>query len=143
MNDGSSSYLVRSLRSEWNLFWESLLSTEENTNDEKTHETTDPFVTGKLEVLSLAQVRELTRALSEDRKKINQQIEKLHKEIELNAAKLEGLQLVGASDEGALKRIAELTDIGQQMSEALENLDQKIRSVHLREEEINKQNSEI
>jgi hypothetical protein len=132
MGDGSRSTLVKSLKDEWNLLWESIAGEKE---DEKNSEP-DAFVTGKLEALTLDQVKEITKSLSDDRKKLNQKLEKLNKEIDLNSAKLESLRLVGSQDETTLKRIVELNDLGQSMAESLHRLDLKLRRAHQREEEI-------
>ena len=127
MDDRNSSSIVKGLKSEWSLFWESL-------KGESLRE--DPFETGKVESLGLDQLHEITKALSEDRKRLNQKLEILNKELELNSLKLESLHLVGGEDEGTLKRIGELNDIGQVLSEQLNRLDEKIRWTRTKEEEI-------
>lgn len=135
MEDGSRSRrsLVESLKGEWKLLWETLagdLQNEEHSEEDLDHE--------KLEVMTLEKVRELTKSLSENRKSLNQKLEKLNKEIDLNAAKLESLQLVGSKDERTLKRMEDLTDQGQSMAESLQKLDLKLRSAHQLEEELRK-----
>ncbi len=125
MGDGSRSSLVKSLKGEWNLLWESLAGDKD---ESASVDSDDAFETGKLKILSIDQINEITKNLSEDRKKLNQKIEKLQKEIELNSAKLESLRLVGSPDQSTLKRIVELTDLGQSLAEQLEKIDQKIRS---------------
>ncbi|MGZ3768210.1 MAG: hypothetical protein ACXVCP_05935 [Bdellovibrio sp.] len=129
MGDDSSRSIVKSLKNEWSLFWQAFQSKDES-------ETADAFETGKLEVLSLEKIREITRLLLEDRKKINQKIESITKEIDLNSSKLESLRLVGAEDKETLNRINELHDLGQNMSLALEKLDVKIREIREREDKI-------
>lgn len=127
-DDGSSSRsIVRNLKNEWALFWESIAG--EGQED-------DAFETGKLEVLSLDQLHEITKALSQDRKRLNQKLESLHKELELNSAKLESIRLVGGQDEDTLNRITELSDIGQVLSEQLNKLDEKIKWTRHRQEEL-------
>ncbi|WP_413289822.1 hypothetical protein [Bdellovibrio sp. HCB337] len=115
------------MKNEWALFWESIAGEEEQE---------DSFETGKLEVLSLEQLHEITKALSQDRKRLNQKLESLNKELELNGAKLESIRLVGGQDEDTLKRINELSDIGQVLSEQLNKLDEKIKWTRLRQEEF-------
>jgi hypothetical protein len=56
--------------------------------------------------------------------------------LELNAAKLESLRLVGSEDEDTLKRIGELNDIGQVLTEQLNKLDEKIKWTRIKQEEI-------
>ena len=132
MSDGSSSgnSIVKTLKNEWALLWGAF---QEEENSEKQEELLDD---GKLEVMTLDQIREITRNLTEDRKKMNQKLESLSKEIELNSAKLEGLRLVGGAEDETLKRIHELNDLGQNMAEALAVLDKKLRDVRAKAEEI-------
>ena len=87
----SNRSLVEVLKNEWALFFESFIEEpeEEKTNKELKHEK-------YLEAIELEDIFELKRVLSEQRKKINQQLETLHKEIELNSAKLESLKIVGS-----------------------------------------------
>lgn len=131
MGDDSSRWNVKSLKNEWSLFCEVFQS-----NKGKNPEAADAFETGKLEVLSLDQIREITRLLLEDRKKINQKMESISREIDLNSSKLESLRLVGAEQDETLNRIHELNDLGQNMSLALEKLDKKIREIREQENRI-------
>ncbi|MBO9667472.1 MAG: hypothetical protein J7501_11755 [Bdellovibrio sp.] len=136
MGDDSSRSIVKSLKNEWALFWEAFQG------EEVTDETKDAFESGKLEVLSLNQVREITKALIEDRKRLNQKLETLSKEIDLNSAKLESLRLVGGEEDETLKRIHELNDLGQSMAMALEKLDSQLRTVRNKEIEIQEEAAE-
>ena len=96
----------------------------------------EAFENSNVEVMSLDKVRELTKALTEDRKKLNQKLETLSKELDLNSAKLESLRLVGGDDSETLNRIHELNDLGQTMAEALAKLDTKLKAVRSKEIEI-------
>ncbi|MGZ3804659.1 MAG: hypothetical protein ACXVB4_10640, partial [Pseudobdellovibrionaceae bacterium] len=80
------------------------------------------------------QLNDIIKALSQDRKQLNQKLESLHKEIELNSAKLESIRLVGGRGEDVLKRINELSDMGQLLSEQLTKLDEKIKLTRTRQE---------
>jgi hypothetical protein len=131
MGDDSSRSIVKALKNEWALFWESF----HNESDESP-EATGEMANGKLEVLSLERVREITKALIEDRKRLNQKLESLSKEIDLNSAKLESLRLVGGEEDGTLKRIHELNDLGQNLAETLTKLDKKLREVREKENEL-------
>ncbi|MGZ3748955.1 MAG: hypothetical protein ACXWRE_15835 [Pseudobdellovibrionaceae bacterium] len=122
--DGSKS-MVKNLKNEWALFWESIAGEGQ---------VGDAFETGKLEVLTRDQLNDIIKALSQDRKQLNQKLESLHKEIELNSAKLESIRLVGGRDEDVLKRINELSDMGQLLSEQLTKLDEKIKLTRNRQE---------
>lgn len=126
-DDGSSRSIVKNLKNEWTLFWESIAGEEQ----EET-----AFETGKLERLSLDQLHEIIKVLSQDRKRLNQKLESLHKELELNGAKLESIRLVGGQGEETLRRIHELSDIGQVLSEQLNKLDEKIKWTRSRQEEF-------
>ncbi|WP_374075890.1 hypothetical protein [Bdellovibrio bacteriovorus] len=126
MGDDSSRSIIKALKNEWSLFLEAFQGDKEE----------DVFETGKLEVLGMEQIREMTKALVEDRKKINQKLESLSKEIDLNSAKLESLRLVGAEEDITLKRIHELNDLGQSMAQALSKLDKKLREIRETEDKI-------
>ncbi len=130
MGDDSSRSIVQSLKNEWSLFLEAFQGEDELIQNPPDQE----LANGKLESLSLDQVRELARALSADRKTLNQKMESLSKEIDLNSAKLESIRLVGAEDDGVLKRINELNDAGEAVAKALEILDQQLRAVRRQED---------
>jgi len=127
MDDGSSKSILKNIKDEWALFWESISGEGHSA---------DAFETGKLEVLDLNQLHEITRALSQDRKRLNQKLESLNKELELNSAKLETIRLVGGKDDETLKRINELSDVGQVLSDQLTKLDEKIKWTRHRQEEF-------
>lgn len=138
MGDDSNRSIVSSLKNEWALFWEAF-----HGDEEVTEETKNAFENGKLEVLSLNQVREITKALIEDRKRINQKLETLTKEIDLNSAKLESLRLVGAEEQETMSRIHELNDMGQAFAIALQKLDEQLRAVRDKEVEIQEEEAGI
>jgi hypothetical protein len=126
MGEGSSNRsMVKNLKNEWALFWESIAGEGP---------VGDAFETGKLEVLNSDQLHDIIKALSQDRKRLNQKLESLHKELELNGAKLESTRLVGGQVEETLNRINELSDIGQVLSEQLNKLDEKIKWTRNRQE---------
>jgi chromosome segregation ATPase len=121
-----SAGFVDGLKTEWALFWETILGDVEGEEATDT-ESKDPFLNGKLETLSLEQIKAITRALSSDRKKVNQRLESLTKELELNTAKLESLKLVGGEFEEPMRRINELSDQGQALSEQLTKINQRLK----------------
>ncbi len=123
------------LKTEWNLFWETVLGEEEIPEGA---DTKDPFVTGKLEVLSLDQIKAITKALSSDRKVLNQRLEALNKEIEENSQKVESLKLVGGEPEEAVRKINELSDLGQTLSEQLNRINDRLKIARSREDAIKK-----
>nr|BFD60995.1 hypothetical protein CKG001_31020 [Bdellovibrio sp. CKG001]BFD64410.1 hypothetical protein BdHM001_30910 [Bdellovibrio sp. HM001]BFD68610.1 hypothetical protein HAGR004_36320 [Bdellovibrio sp. HAGR004] len=138
MGDDSSRSIVKSLKNEWSLFLEAFQG-EDNEAETKSKDSQDAFASGQLEVLDLDQIREMTKALVEDRKKLNQKLESLSKEIDLNSAKLESLRLVGGPEDETMNRINELHDLGQSMAQALQKLDKKLRSIREQEDRLNEE----
>jgi len=131
---------VEGLKTEWNLFWETILGEEhdEAAAAEK-EQTKDPFVTGKLETLTLDQIKAITKALSSDRRKLNQRMETLNREIEENSQRLESLKLVGGEPEDTVQKINELNDLGQTLSEQLNRINERLKIARSREDKIKKQ----
>lgn len=128
MSDGSSSRsIVKGLKNELSLFMEVFQG-----EDSESKESMTPVQ----ETLTLEDIRSMTKVLSEDRKKLNQRLESLNKELDLNAAKLESLRLVGGDHEGTLSRIHELNDLGLSLAESLEKIDQKLKQARLQEEAL-------
>lgn len=132
---------VGGLKTEWNLFWQTILGDDaehgedsvENVNTEKSR---DPFITGKIETLSLEQIKAITKALSSDRRKLNQRIEAVNKEVEANSLKLENLKLVGGETEETLNRLNELSDIGQNISEQLNRINDRLKIARATEDQL-------
>lgn len=151
-DDGSrkQNSFVAGLKTEWALFWDNLIGDDD---DDKTEEqeaqearekiarenSKDPFVTGKLENLSLDKIKVITKALSQDRKTLNQKLEALRKELDLNSAKLESLHLVGGEKDETHKRINELSDLGQALNEKLNLINERIRRARKVEDRIKKE----
>jgi hypothetical protein len=126
---------LEGLKTEWNLFWQTILGEDENP---ESSEIKDPFITGRLEVLTLDQVKAITKALSSDRKVLNQRLEVINKELEENTAKLESLKLVGGDVDEASQKINELSDLGQSLSEQLDRINNRLKIARSREDEIKK-----
>ena len=102
----------------------------------KKKSTKDPFVTGKLETLSLEQIKAITKALSDDRKVLNQRLEALNIQMEESTEKLESLRLVGGEPDETLQTINQLTDLGQSLSEQLNKIDERLKLARAREDEV-------
>lgn len=116
---------VDSFKNEWSLFWEGLTGSSVDLRDHQ-----DPhFATNKLQPMNQKQIKEITRALSQAKMKLHQQLESIHREIELNTAQLRELQIGGVSGEETLMRINELTDQGQKLASELHELDQRLNLV--------------
>jgi chromosome segregation ATPase len=130
---------VEGLKTEWNLFWETILGEESDEEAAAKEQTKDPFVTGKLETLTLDQIKAITKALSSDRRKLNQRMETLKHQIEENSQRLESLKLVGAEPEETVQKINELNDMGQTLSEQLNRINERLKIARSREDKIKKQ----
>lgn len=144
MNDEGSTNsksILEGFKSEWSLFWETLTGEDDIKVIE--HEE-DPFETGKVALLTVEQVRSITKALSQDKRKLNQKMEATKKEIDLNTAKLESLKLVGSDPEDTESRIAELHEIGRAITNEIVKIDGRLKQARQTEKRIleNLQDSE-
>ena len=126
--------LVNNLKTEWSLFWDSISGDFLETPPE------DPFETGRVQVLTLEQVKEISRTLSKSRRQVNQKIESVTKEIEQLSTRLDSLRLVGGQEDDSLKKLHELSDQGQALSQELAGIDERLKRVR-QAEEILKKNS--
>lgn len=128
----SDQSILQSLKTEWQMFWHGLIGDDEAAPEP------DAFITGKLSMLSLEQIRDLTRVLSQDRKKLNQKLESLSKELDLNSAKLESMRLVGGDTEETIHKVNTLSDLGQKLSQELSVLDKKLKTTRQYEDKLRK-----
>lgn len=112
----NKSSFMSELLTEWQLFWHSLAPGLAE----------DDFDQAEIAPLDLPKIKALTKALSDERKKLNRRLESIQKEIDLNSAKLDSLKVVGADPQETVGRLAELTDIGQHVSEQLSKLDHRL-----------------
>lgn len=141
-DEGSKkTYLLNGLIKEWSLFWQTFASEDEGDDQgEKDKQSSsfskDPFLTGQIETLGLEQIRAITKALSSDRKKLNQKLESLRKEIDLNSAKLEALRLVGGDFEQTLQNINTLNDLGESINSQLGKINDRLKMARAREDRI-------
>ncbi len=134
-----------SLKSEWNLFWENIVGDDDETaaKDAKKAAVSeesqkDPFSTGKLERLSLEQIKAITKVLSQDRAQLNQKLEKINRELEENMAKAQSLALVGGDFEEAQSKTSELNELGQQVAADLGKIDEQLKLARRREDVLKK-----
>ena len=138
MDDGSNkkkNSFVGDLKIEWNLFWEGIVGEEDDLNAKPDK---DALIIERLEVLSMDQIKALTKALSSDRKKLNQRMEYLSKEIEENSQKIDSLKLVGGEIEDTEVHINELHDLGQNISEQLDKINTRLKLARKREAVLKK-----
>ncbi len=122
---------LENIKIEWNLFWAGIAG-----EDDPKAEVEDPFESGKLQILSIEQVKQITRALSQDRKKINQRIELVHREIELNHERIESIKLVGGDQATAMEEIDKLNELGMKLSLQLEKVSGQLDRFRSREDEL-------
>lgn len=147
MDDGSSNNSnfkntnKNGLIKEWNLLWASLIEDEgfnqnqlesDKGDDDEMEDHTDEFHL----LRDSEQITKLKKALSDKRKKINQKLESVQKETDLNLAKLESLKLVGGDIESVEVKINQLADLGQDLSDQLKKIDDKIKQLRNFESEI-------
>lgn len=135
-NSNSNNSAMKNLKNEWALFWDSIAGDEIEDPATIQAKADDAFHTGKLKILGVEQLRDISKALSQDRKRLHQKLESLNKELDLNTAKLETLKLVGSSEVDTLKRINELNDIGQVLGNQLNKIDEKIKWTRGKEQEF-------
>jgi chromosome segregation ATPase len=129
-----SKSFVNGLKTEWSLFWESIVGDDEVISVSEQEK--DPFLTGRIGQLSLDKIKVITKALSQDRKRLNQRLESLNKELDLNAAKLDSLRLIGAEAADTECKINELSDLGQAVSDQLAKIDERLKLARRREKEL-------
>lgn len=119
---------VDSLKNEWSLFWENFVGDDEVQKE----------LLPDQAVLTIEQIKAITKALSSDRKKLNLKLEEIRKEIEESATRLETLKLVGSPADETLQRLGELSDQGQSVNEKLNKVNERLRLARRREDEIKK-----
>ena len=128
-----SDSFLDNLKNEWRLFWHGIISDD---NDEIQ---SDPFRSDRIQALTLDQIKQITRALSQDRKRLNQRIESVQKEIDSHTENLESQKLVGADTEPTLLQIQKIMDVGHQLSQQLEKVSVQISKFRKRESELKAQ----
>jgi hypothetical protein len=133
---------LEGLKSEWKLFWENIVGDEESSpgksGSKEKGDSSDPFNTGKLEKLSIEQIKAITKVLSQDRALLNQKLEKINREIEESLAKAQSLSLVGGDPGEAQSKTSELNELGLVISEDLHKLDRHLKLARKREDQLKK-----
>ena len=120
MNDGISS--PQGLRGEWSLLLHSFL--------EEKVESDQIIDQMKSSALSVDQIKVIKKELSSKRKKMNQSIERIKIKIEQVSSVIENHELVGSDTTGLIKEINFLNHEGEQISEEVFALDNKIKKLH-------------
>ena len=120
MNDGISR--PQGLRGEWSLLLHSFL--------EEKVESDQIIDQMKYAALSVDQIKVIKKELSSKRKKMNQSIERIKIKIEQVSSVIENLELVGSDTAGLIKEINFLNHEGEQISEEVFALDNKIKKLH-------------
>lgn len=130
---------LEELKEEWNLFWASI----KGDDHEDGPESDDPFMNGPYQDLTLEQVKDMKKSLSSDKKRLNQRLEALAKEIDTLSARIENLKIVGGDIEETQNLLLELNDFGQNLSEQLSKLDRRIKQARDREQFLKEQPADI
>lgn len=133
---------LESLKTEWNLFWENIVGDEDPASiATKGSSDKDPFASGKLEMLSLEQIKAITKVLSQDRAQLNQKLEQINRELEETMAKAQSLSLVGGDFEMAQLKTSQLNELGHQLAGDLMKLDEQLKLTRRHEDALKKKNS--
>lgn len=127
------------LKEEWNLFWASI----KGDDHEGGQESDDPFVNGPYQDLTLEQVKDMKKSLSSDKKRLNQRLEALKREMDTLSARIENLKMVGGDIDETQTMLLELNDFGQNLSEQLSKLDRRIKQAREREQVLKEQPADI
>ena len=120
---------LENIKTEWKLFWSALAG-------EEVKESEDPFETGRLSILTIEQVKQITRALSQDRKKINQHMEAINREIDENTGRLDSIKLVGGDSTETIEEINKLNDVGIKLNHQLQKINLQLGRFRQREDEL-------
>ncbi len=124
---------LQELRKDWTMFWHAFVGEAESISEAiNSNEMTVP------QPLTLEKVKELTKSLSQNRKKLNQQLEKIKKEIDESTSRVETLNLVGGSIHETIDRIAELNKLGQKTNHELTVVNEKIKKARRIESQLKK-----
>ena len=130
MNENSCRVLQKhGLKNEWSLLVHSFI---ESSEQEK-----ETFY-NKIQIsgLQIADVKVHAKQLSQDRKKSNQQIEKIKLEIDRLIAVVENLELVGSDVESIQHQIEKLNSDGQKLSANVFQVEKQIKKIREIEEII-------
>lgn len=132
MENEPSGNTKSTLMDEWYLFWKSLKKGDSHLET--------GFGARPLGAMSPQQIKEMIRVLSQDRRRLNQKIEEVHKDIESITEILEtsaSLSVNQQKEEPAmLHKMNELNDRGQKLSHELAALDEKLSLARSLEREL-------
>lgn len=129
-----SGSFVSSLKNEWSLFWDGI--TGSDIGSENPH---PEFGTVSPQPLTMKQIKDITKALSEEKKRLNQRLEYIKREIELNSTKLQSLQIVGGDADETERKLGELNEQGRHLSMELHELDTRLKLVRHQESQEKRQ----
>lgn len=116
--------------SEWKLFWAGLLG------EEPEIEKRDEKLISKVHELSQAKIKTLIKTLSDDRHSLNHELERVIEETDLLTSKLEAQRLVGGDISDLEKSLVELNNLGESLTLQLEQLDQKLKIIRQRDNDL-------
>jgi uncharacterized phage infection (PIP) family protein YhgE len=118
----SGTEILEQNQSEWQKFWEFF----KKDALELSGVSDQSLEIGKIDRATL---KELTKNLSNGRRRINQQLEKIKSEIDSTSSKIESIRLVGGEDAEAIAEMNRLHDLGEKLSEELSKLNEKLKQV--------------
>lgn len=112
------------LKSEWTLLIHGFI--EENTStDKKTDYISELAKSG----LKQEDIKLHIKSMSQSRKLLNNQIEKIKADIEHLTGVIENLELVGSDTEGVQTQISDLNTEGEKLSNEIFDIDRKIKKM--------------
>lgn len=114
---------LESLKHEWSLFWASFSEDGDTDQKQKTSYTLE------MEKLSNIELNEIIKQMSSYKKEIHKRIEDIQQEIEENQLKIESVQLVGGEIDGILEDIEALREEGFTLTEEIDKIDLKLKSI--------------
>jgi len=119
MKDDSRNF--SGLRDEWSLLVHSII--DDGSADEKMQK-------ADLQELSIEQIKNVKRDLSEQRKNLNREIEQIKSRIERAHAVLENLELVGSAPDDIQNEIEKLNQQGEKISGQITTIDKQLSKIH-------------
>lgn len=96
----------------------------------------NPFSKGALQSVTLEQVRQIIKALSDERQRINKSIEQTRSEIEAKSDNMKNLRLARVDLNALIQEVNQLNDKGLQLSLQLQQVTHLLNHFRLREDEL-------
>lgn len=130
MNDGSDSVKNSTLKNEWSILVQSFIEDDLSLEDPMAR-SQRMIHRLKSEGLTFQDLKAYAKHLSHERKSVNNQIEEIKQAIEEKHQTIENLILVKSDTAEVLKEIEELNGLGQQLSQQMEQINRKVKSLRM------------